>query len=94
MPITAKLAKEGVEKAIAEKPDLILMDVMMPKMDGLTATRAIRKTLRLDLPIIALTANAIKGDREKCLAAGMDEYLTKPVEIQCLYQTLKRLMVS
>ena len=63
-------------------------------MDGLAATRAIRQTLRLDLPIIALTANAIKGDREKCLEAGMDEYLTKPVEIQRLYQTLERLMVS
>ncbi|MFH1018992.1 MAG: 7TM diverse intracellular signaling domain-containing protein [Pseudomonadota bacterium] len=74
--------------------DAVLMDVMMPEMDGLAATKAIRQTLRLDLPIIALTANAIKGDREKCLEAGMDEYLTKPVEIQRLYQTLKRLLVS
>ena len=71
--------------------DAVLMDVMMPEMDGLAATRAIRQTLRLDLPIIALTANAIKGDREKCLEAGMDEYLTKPTEIELLYQTLERL---
>ena len=70
--------------------DAVLMDVMMPEMDGLTATRAIRQTLRLNLPIIALTANAIKGDRGKCLEAGMDEYLTKPVEIESLYQTLER----
>ncbi len=74
--------------------DAVLMDVMMPEMDGLTATRVIRQTLRLDLPIIALTANAIKGDREKCLEAGMNEYLTKPVEIQCLYQALEKLTVS
>ncbi|MFA6499034.1 MAG: response regulator, partial [Desulfurivibrionaceae bacterium] len=55
------------------------------------ATRAIRQTLRLDLPIIALTANAMKGDREKCLEAGMDEYLTKPVEMERLYQALEKL---
>ncbi|EKD41090.1 MAG: two-component hybrid sensor and regulator histidine kinase, partial [uncultured bacterium] len=70
--------------------DAVLMDVIMPKMDGLTATKAIRQSLRLDLPIIALTANAIKGDREKCLAAGMDAYLTKPVEIQSMYQILEK----
>ena len=74
--------------------DAVLMDVMMPGMDGLVTTKVIRQTLRLDLPIIALTANAIKGDREKCLNAGMDEYLTKPVEIQSLYQTLEKLIPS
>jgi CheY-like chemotaxis protein len=91
--ILVDIAGNGQEalKALQSKTyDAVLMDVMMPEMDGLAATRAIRQTLRLDLPIIALTANAIKGDREKCLNAGMNEYLTKPVEIERLYQTLER----
>jgi signal transduction histidine kinase/DNA-binding response OmpR family regulator len=95
--ILVDIAGNGQEalNALQDKTyDAVLMDVMMPGMDGLAATRVIRQTLRLDLPIIALTANAIKGDREKCLEAGMDEYLTKPVEIQRLYQTLEKLMVS
>ena len=88
------IASNGQEALAALRSktyDAVLMDVMMPVMDGLTATRAIRQSLRLDVPIIALTANAIKGDREKCLEAGMDEYLTKPVEIERLYQTLAKL---
>lgn len=92
--ILVDIAGNGHEAlaALQEKTyDAVLMDVIMPKMDGLTATKAIRQGLRLDLPIIALTANAIKGDREKCLAAGMDEYLTKPVEIQSMYQLLEKL---
>jgi CheY-like chemotaxis protein len=95
--ILVDIAGNGQEalNALQDKTyDAVLMDVMMPGMDGLAATRVIRQTLRLDLPIIALTANAIKGDREKCLEAGMDEYLTKPVEIQRLYQTLEKLMAS
>jgi len=95
--ILVDIAGNGQEALVAlqgKTYDAVLMDVMMPVMNGLDATRAIRQTLRLDLPIIALTANAIKGDREKCLAAGMDEYLTKPVEMGRLYQMLEKLMVS
>ncbi|MCX5874957.1 MAG: response regulator [Deltaproteobacteria bacterium] len=95
--ILVDIAGNGQEALVAlqgKTYDAVLMDVMMPVMDGLEATRAIRQTLRLNLPIIALTANAIKGDREKCLEAGMDEYLTKPVEMERLYQTLEKLMVS
>jgi len=95
--ILVDIAGNGREALVAlqgKTYDAVLMDVMMPVMDGLEATRTIRQTLRLDLPIIALTANAIKGDREKCLAVGMDEYLTKPVEMERLYQTLEKLMVS
>ncbi len=95
--ILVDIAGNGQEALVAlqgKTYDAVLMDVMMPVMDGLDATRAIRQTLRLNLPIIALTANAMKGDREKCLEAGMDEYLTKPVEMERLYQTLEKLMVS
>ncbi|MFH1019473.1 MAG: ATP-binding protein [Pseudomonadota bacterium] len=74
--------------------DLVLMDVQMPEMDGLAATRQIRsgntKATNPNLPIIALTAHAIKGDRDCCLAAGMNDYLTKPIEPQALREVLEK----
>ena len=73
--------------------DAILMDVQMPEMDGLDATRAIRmqeKSTGLHVPIIALTAHAIRGDRERCLAAGMDDYISKPIDRQDLVNALER----
>lgn len=60
--------------------DLVLMDIQMPIMNGLEATRHIRQDLHLTTPIIALTANTSKGDRDSCIAAGMDDYLTKPFQ--------------
>jgi response regulator RpfG family c-di-GMP phosphodiesterase len=70
------------------------MDVQMPEMDGLEATRLIRegehKVLRPDLPIIAMTAHAMEGDRERCLAAGMNDYVPKPVEQDSLLQVLRK----
>jgi CheY-like chemotaxis protein len=72
-------------------PDLILMDIQMPKMDGLAAIAHIRNQPEFDkIPIIALTALAMAGDRERCLAVGADEYLTKPVKLQELNRTIQQ----
>lgn len=89
--ITAENGKEAL-KVLNEQPDtdLVLMDVMMPEMDGYEATQEIRKLKRFDkLPVIALTAKAMKGDREKCLVSGMSDYVSKPVNIQQLLSLLR-----
>ncbi|MBR1391697.1 MAG: response regulator [Lachnospiraceae bacterium] len=77
--------------------DAILMDVRMPRMNGLDATKAIRKLDRLDaqrIPIIALTANDVEADVKKSIEAGMDEHLTKPVDTSQLLRTLERLLTE
>ena len=79
--ISAEDGITGIELARSEKPDLILTDISLPVMDGLQATRQLKADTNTDaIPIIALTAHAMSGDREKCLAAGCDDYATKPVE--------------
>jgi len=79
---------EAVEMVQTGSYDAVLMDVQMPKMDGYQATQRIRELGHTDLPIIALTAHAIQGYREECLAAGMDDYVVKPIDPEYLFQVL------
>jgi CheY-like chemotaxis protein len=80
---------EVLESLERQSYDLILMDVQMPEMDGLDATRNIRKLENIDQPhIIAMTANAMQGDREMCLQAGMDDYVSKPIRIEELVEAM------
>jgi two-component system, sensor histidine kinase and response regulator len=82
---------EGVEAVRARRYSIVLMDLQMPVMDGIAATRKIRELkTNSDIPIIALTANAMSGDRERCEAAGMDGYLTKPLEVERLRAILTK----
>ena len=89
--VVAKNGKEAL-KILQKDPDidLVLMDIMMPEMDGYEAMREIRKQKRFkNLPIIALTAKAMKGDREKCINAGATDYLSKPIDVEKFLSLLK-----
>ena len=89
---TAPDGEQAVEAALSSHFDLILMDVQMPIMDGMTATNEIRKRWDREtpIPIIAMTAHAMQGDREKCLDAGMDGYIAKPMKADELYLEIAR----
>jgi CheY-like chemotaxis protein len=85
----------GIEMAQQNPPDLILMDMSMPDMDGLTATRRIRNMDDLrDVLIVALTANAMESDRERALAAGCDGYIRKPIDVDKLPEEIIRYIRS
>jgi CheY-like chemotaxis protein len=88
----ANNGKEAVEKytATPDAFDLIFMDVQMPEMDGKAATQAIRKKGFGRVPIIAMTAHAMKGDREMCLEAGMNDYLTKPIKRDSVFAIIEK----
>ncbi len=90
--IIAENGKIATEIFASQDIDLILMDGQMPEMDGLEATRIIRNKYKSDIPIIAVTAHAMKGDREQFIAAGMDDYLTKPLRVKLLNDAISRVL--
>lgn len=90
--VIAKDGAQGVAMASSERPDMILMDLSLPVLDGWQATRQIKAAPDTKhIPVIALTANAMAGDREKALAAGCDDYDTKPIELPRLLAKIKDL---
>ena len=86
----ANNGREVLDELNKKMPDIILMDIQMPEIDGLEATRIIRKMEKIDQPyIVAMTANAMPEDRDECFAAGMDNYLSKPVKLELLVNVLR-----
>ena len=82
--LEASDGEEGIARATADRPDLILMDLQLPGMDGLTVTRVLRQDpVTAAIPIVALTAHAMKGDRERALEAGCSGYIPKPIDTRC-----------
>jgi len=95
MPVTAKLGTEGVDKAVSEKPELIIMDIMMPGMDGLAAAREIRANEETkNIPILAATALFRDSDLKNCIEAGCNTYIIKPFTFQELQGKVRELMSS
>ena len=93
--LVADNGETGIGKAIAEKPDLIVMDLDLPVVDGWEASRRLKgDPATRDIPIIALTAHAMTGSREKALAAGCDDFDTKPVNFDRLLQKIKLLLAD
>ena len=82
--------EDAIEKVAAERPDLILMDISLPKIDGHEVTRRLKSDKAFAaIPIIALTAHAMKGDMEKAMAAGCEGYITKPINVHEFYDRIK-----
>jgi CheY-like chemotaxis protein len=93
--MVARNGEEAIAVSQSAQPDLILMDIQMPGMDGLEAMKQIRQNPTLvDVPTIALTALAMPGDRDICLAAGANDYLTKPVKLRQLENLIQQLLAA
>jgi len=91
--LAAEDGQKGCEIAAVEKPDIILMDLEMPVVDGWEATRRLKSNPQTrDIPVIALSAHALAGERAKALAAGCDEYDSKPIEFDRLVATMRRVV--
>ena len=87
----AKDGQTGVDLSLSESPDLILMDMSLPVMDGWTATGHIKSNeATKSIPVIALTAHAMEGDKEKALSAGCDEFMTKPINEDLLFDLIEK----
>ncbi|HZV47908.1 MAG TPA: response regulator [Thermodesulfovibrionales bacterium] len=81
--VEAEDGEEAIEKAVSEKPDLILLDISIPKLDGYEVAKRLKSLEEFkEIPIVAFTAHAMKGDREKVIAAGFEGYISKPVNIR------------
>jgi len=93
--VAAPDGEQGCAMALSERPDVILMDLEMPVVDGWEATQRLKDDPQTrDIPIIALSAHALAGEREKALAAGCDEFDTKPIEFERLVATLRRVLAA
>jgi two-component system, cell cycle response regulator DivK len=91
--LTAKDGEKGCEMALSDRPDIILMDLEMPVIDGWEATRRLKGNPQTrDIPVIVLSAHALAGEREKAIAAGCDEFDTTPIEFERLVATVRRLL--
>ena len=88
--LIARDGAEGLAMAVAERPDLILLDLSLPKMSGWEVCQSLREQLGDQaMPVVALAAHAIKGDREKAMETGFDAYLTKPIDEDLLFETVR-----
>jgi len=93
--LAAEDGQKGCEMAATEQPDIILMDLELPVVDGWEAARRLRENPQTrDIPIIALSAHALAGERQKAIAAGCDEFDTKPIEFERLVATLRRVLAA